>query len=99
IVGVHHTDSADAKRLRPILQRAAINRDQASILLTHAPDNLYVAEEEGVSLQLSGHTHGGQFFPWTWSAARVYRQFVYGLRPLGNLIVYTSSGVGTWGPP
>jgi predicted MPP superfamily phosphohydrolase len=99
VVGVHHADAADAQHLRPILQRAALNRDQASILLTHAPDNLHVAEEEGVSLQLSGHTHGGQIFPWTWAAARVYRQFAYGLRRLGNLTVYTSNGVGTWGPP
>jgi predicted MPP superfamily phosphohydrolase len=99
LVGVHHGDSADAQRLRSILQRAALERDQASVLLTHAPENLHVAEEEGISLQLSGHTHAGQFFPWTWAAARVYRQFVYGLSRLGNLMVYTSSGVGTWGPP
>ena len=99
VVDVHHGDSTDPRRLRPILQHAALDRDQPSILLTHAPDSLRVAEEEGVSLQLSGHTHGGQFFPWTWVASRVYGEFVYGLKRLGNLLVYTSSGAGTWGPP
>ena len=99
VVGVHHRDSTDAKRLRPILQQAALDPGRASILLTHAPDCLQIAEEEGVSLQLSGHTHGGQFFPWTWITSRVYGRFVYGLKRLGNLLIYTSSGAGTWGPP
>ena len=99
IVGAHYGDSTDAQHLRSILQQAALDRDRASILLTHAPNSLSVAEEEGISLQLSGHTHSGQFFPWTWIASRVYGQFVYGLKRLGNLMVYTSSGAGTWGPP
>jgi hypothetical protein len=68
-------------------------------LLIHAPDHPEIAEEAGVSLQLSGHTHLGQFVPWSWLARRVYRQFVYGLNRIGNMLVFTSSGAGTWGPP
>lgn len=99
IVGVHYRDSTNDDRLRTVLRRAAVDRGQASILLTHAPDRLSIAEEEGISLQLSGHTHGGQFFPFTWITSRLYGKFVYGLQRLGNLLVYTSYGAGTWGPP
>jgi predicted MPP superfamily phosphohydrolase len=99
VVGVHYRDGAHPERFRSILQRAALDRDRASILLTHAPHRLPIAEEEGISLQLSGHTHGGQLFPFTWITSRIYGRFVYGLERLGNLLVYTSSGAGTWGPP
>ena len=62
-------------------------------------DHPEIAEAAGVSLQLSGHTHLGQFLPWSWMARRIYRQFVYGLSRIGKMQVFTSSGAGTWGPP
>ena len=99
IVGVHYHDSTNDDRFRAALRGAAVDRNRASILLTHAPDRLSIAEQEGFSLQLSGHTHGGQFFPFTWITSRLYGKFVYGLQRLGNLLVYTSYGAGTWGPP
>jgi uncharacterized protein len=99
IVGVHFRDSANDDCFRTVLRQAAVDRDRASILLTHAPDRVKISEEEGISLQLSGHTHGGQFFPFTWITSRLYGKFVYGLQRLGNLLVYTSYGAGTWGPP
>jgi len=58
-----------------------------------------VPEAAGITLQLSGHTHGGQFWPWSLIAARVHGKFVYGLNRFGRMLVYTSSGAGTWGPP
>ena len=84
---------------RPPCARVPIDRDRASILLTHAPDDPHTAESLGFSLQLSGHTHLGQFIPWSWMARRIYRQFVYGLSRIGKMQVFTSSGAGTWGPP
>jgi predicted MPP superfamily phosphohydrolase len=99
LVGVHYRDAVHAEHLRTILKNVQLDRSSASILLTHAPDQLAVAEEEGIGLQLSGHTHGGQFFPFTLLTARVYGAFVYGLNRLGSLLVYTSCGAGTWGPP
>jgi uncharacterized protein (TIGR02453 family) len=51
------------------------------------------AEAAGVSLQLSGHTHLGQFVPWSWMAQRIYRQFVYGLSRIGNMQVFTSKAL------
>jgi uncharacterized protein len=98
-VGVHYRDATHPEHLRGILQNARLDRNSASILLTHAPDQLAVAADEGIGLQLSGHTHGGQFFPFTLFTARIYGAFVYGLNRLGGLLVYTSYGAGTWGPP
>ena len=99
LAGVHYRDSANEERFRSILQRMDVHRDAASILLVHSPGHLPVAEQAGISLQLSGHTHRGQFFPWTGIVSRIYGPFAYGLHRFGNLQVYTSCGVGTWGPP
>ena len=67
-----------------------LDRNRASVLLLHAPVRLAISEEEGISLQLSGHTHGGQFFPWTLVAQRVWARFNHGLQRIGNLQVYTT---------
>lgn len=99
IVGVYDHDLANAERLRWILQSVALDRSGPSILLAHTPSRLAVAEEAGISLQLSGHTHRGQLFPFTWLTRRIFGDYTYGLQRLGELMVYTSSGAGTWGPP
>jgi len=96
---VPYRNAAHQSRFESALHAIGLDRDRASILLTHAPDHPEVAEAAGVSLQLSGHTHLGQFIPWSWMARRVYRQFVYGLTRIGKMQVFTSSGAGTWGPP
>jgi predicted MPP superfamily phosphohydrolase len=99
ILGVAYRDATHGEHFRKTLRRTGFDRGQASILLTHAPDRVQVSAEEGISLQLSGHTHHGQFWPWTLAAERMYGKFVYGLQRLGELQVYTSTGAGTWGPP
>jgi predicted MPP superfamily phosphohydrolase len=98
ILGVPYKNAAGGK-LASALDSIGLDRERASILLVHAPDHPEIAEAAGVSLQLSGHTHLGQFVPWSWMARRVYRQFVYGLSRIGKMQVFTSSGAGTWGPP
>ena len=98
ILGVPYRSAAGG-RLASALDSIGLDRERASILLVHAPDYPEIAEAAGVSLQLSGHTHLGQFVPWSWMARRVYRQFVYGLSRIGKMQVFTSSGAGTWGPP
>ena len=98
IIGVPYRNAKNG-RFASVLHSVALDRDRASILLTHAPDHPEIAEAAGVSLQLSGHTHLGQFIPWSWMARRIYRQFVYGLSRIGKMQVFTSSGAGTWGPP
>jgi uncharacterized protein len=99
IVGVPYRNAARGGRFASVLRGVGLDRARASILLTHAPDHPEIAEAAGVSLQLSGHTHLGQFIPWSWMARRIYRQFVYGLSRIGKMQVFTSSGAGTWGPP
>ena len=99
IVGVPYRNATQDGHLASVLNRVRLDRDRASILLIHAPDHPAVAEAAGVSLQLSGHTHLGQFVPWSWFARKMYRQFVYGLSRIGKMQVFTSSGAGTWGPP
>jgi uncharacterized protein len=99
LIGVHHRDSVHPEHFRAILRKAGLDPDTASILLTHSPNQLPIAAEEKIGLQLSGHTHAGQLFPFTWFTSRIYGPFVYGLKRLGDLLVYTSCGAGTWGPP
>ena len=99
IVGIAYRDSIDPLRFQSILRRANLDPAKAGLLLTHAPNHLEIAETEGLELVLCGHTHAGQLFPFRWMPARAYGRFVYGLQRLGRLFVYTSSGVGTWGPP
>lgn len=99
LVGVRYHDATHAEHFRSVLQAIGIDRSRPSILLTHAPDHVAVSAAEGISLQLSGHTHGGQFFPFNLFVKRIYGQFAYGLSRLGTLQVYTTYGAGTWGPP
>jgi hypothetical protein len=99
VVGVTYSVSGDAKHYQSILESADLDRDRASVLLAHVPHGLDIAEKQGISLQLSGHTHGGQIFPFTWFTNRIFGEFTYGLKRFGELLVYTSSGAGTWGPP
>jgi uncharacterized protein len=99
IAGVPYTSATHGEHFASVLRGIRLDHDRASILLTHAPDHPEIAEAAGVSLQLSGHTHLGQFVPWSWMARRIYRQFVYGLSRIGKMQVFTSSGAGTWGPP
>src|SRR6516225_8653817 len=99
ILGVQYRNAGHRRAFASVLQHMRLDRRRPSILLTPAPDYPEIAEAAGVSLQLSGHTHLGQFIPWSWIARRIYRQFVYGLSRIGKLQVFTSSGAGTWGPP
>ena len=68
------------------------------VLLAHQPRSAPAAADAGFDLQLSGHTHGGQFFPWNLFVP-LQQPFVAGLNRLRSLWVYTSRGTGYWGPP
>ena len=73
-------------------------KDFPKILLAHQPRTAPIAAELGYDLQLSGHTHGGQFWPWNYFV-RMQQPYTAGLHCLGDLWVYTSRGTGYWGPP
>jgi len=84
----------------PDLPRALAGRDpsRALVLLAHQPRAVVEAARLGVGLVLSGHTHGGQFWPWPYF---VYLQqpVVAGLARFGETQLYVSDGTGFWGPP
>jgi uncharacterized protein len=68
------------------------------VLLAHQPRTAAAAADAGFDLQLSGHTHGGQFWPWN-LFVRLQQPFTAGLNRLAGLWIYTSRGSGYWGPP
>ena len=87
----HKSDPHAALRGAPAYARVRL-------LLAHQPRSAVGAAEAGFDLQLSGHTHGGQFWPWN-HFVRLQQPFTAGLHKLQNLWVYTSRGTGYWGPP
>jgi predicted MPP superfamily phosphohydrolase len=80
--------------------RALKGRDASKpvVLLAHQPQTIIEAETLGVDLQLSGHTHGGQMFPWKY-AVELVTPYVAGLYQHKSAAVYVSRGTGYWGPP
>jgi predicted MPP superfamily phosphohydrolase len=87
----HKSDPAAALRGAP-------DDAKVRLLLAHQPRSAAAAAEAGFTLQLSGHTHGGQFLPWNFFV-RLQQPFVSGLDRLDGLWIYTSRGTGYWGPP
>ncbi len=84
---------------RPDLAAATDSGAALRVLLAHNPRLAPMAERAGFDLQLSGHTHAGQFFPWTLAVRLVHAPHVEGLSRRGRMWVYVSAGTGTWGPP
>jgi predicted MPP superfamily phosphohydrolase len=85
---------------KPDLAKALAGRDPARelILLAHQPRQVFAARGHGVGLQLSGHTHGGQIWPWHYLAL-LQQGFLAGLHRDGDTQIYVSRGTGYWGPP
>lgn len=91
-------DPAYAK-LPPQISLPENMRVDFRLLLAHNPRLAPLGERAGFDLQLSGHTHAGQFFPWTLAVRLVHAPHVAGLSREGKMTVYVSAGTGTWGPP
>jgi predicted MPP superfamily phosphohydrolase len=68
------------------------------VLLAHQPKAIHAAAKGDVDLQLSGHTHGGQIWPWG-ALVRLQQPFIRGLHRVGGTQIYVSCGTGYWGPP
>jgi predicted MPP superfamily phosphohydrolase len=86
----HQPDAAAALRGAP--------PGAVKVLLAHQPRAALTAEPAGFHLQLSGHTHGGQFLPWNFFV-RLQQPYTAGLHRLGGMWLYVSRGTGYWGPP
>jgi predicted MPP superfamily phosphohydrolase len=86
------------ERSDPARALAGAPEGLVKILLAHQPASYRAAEEAGFSLQLSGHTHGGQYFPFS-LLIRFFQTYYKGLNRYKNLWIYVSVGTGYWGPP
>lgn len=90
IFPAHVSDPFKAKRGAP--------EHDVSILLAHQPRSIYEASAAGFDIQISGHTHGGQYFPYT-LAIHLFQPYVRGLNRHENTLLYVNEGTGYWGPP
>src|SRR6202047_3058055 len=93
----HHFDPAQRSDPAAALRGAPVDAG-AKILLAHQPSSAPAAAQAGFDVQISGHTHGGQFWPWN-LFVHLFQPFTSGLHRLKNLWVYVSRGTGYWGPP
>ena len=94
IIGRNDRSNRHRKSVEQLMQN--VTRDNYIILLDHQPYHLEEAEENGVDLQLSGHTHRGQVWPLNWVTKKMY-ECDYGQYRRGNTDYYVSSGIGLWG--
>lgn len=99
IIGVDYKSTVKEEAFKRVLNGMEIDRNMPSILLKHEPRHMDIAEKAGISMHMSGHTHRAQQWPFEYFARLAYGRFTYGLNRLGNMQIYTTSGVGTWGPP
>jgi len=100
LAGIHDHAGHGYPGHAPDLARALAGRDPSRelVLLAHQPRAVTEAAEHGVGLQISGHTHGGQIWPFNW-AVRLSQPAVAGLTRLKDTLLYVSRGTGYWGPP
>ncbi|MCX8517834.1 MAG: metallophosphoesterase, partial [Rhodoferax sp.] len=92
----HHFDASHQSSPQAAITHAP--KPAFAVLLAHQPRSAAAAAQAGFDLQLSGHTHGGQFWPWGYFV-RLQQPFTAGLHRFNKLWVYTSRGTGYWGPP
>lgn len=95
IAGVTDYSSGDSSPVRAVQGAPA---ELVKILLAHQPASYREGYKAGFDLQLSGHTHNGQYFPFT-LLIRFFQRFYKGLNPYHNMLIYVSRGTGYWGPP
>ena len=94
IVGRDDRSNSGRKSVEQLMQD--VDKNNYVILLDHQPYHLEEAEQNGVDLQLSGHTHRGQVWPLNWVTKKLY-ECDYGQYRRGNTDYYVSSGIGLWG--
>jgi len=97
IIGIDYPERENSKD-NAVIGRVAFDRTRPNILLYHAPVGTEDARRAGVMVQLSGHTHAGQLYPFNFFVKLMYR-YTRGLYDLDGLLLYVTPGTGTWGPP
>ncbi|HET9626690.1 MAG TPA: metallophosphoesterase [Kofleriaceae bacterium] len=101
LAGVDDYTASDYPGHGEDLGKATAGRDarKALVLLAHQPRQVHHAAAHGVDLQLSGHTHGGQIWPWHYIVRMQQRGLLRGRYQVGDTQLYVSRGCGYWGPP
>ncbi|HZJ40748.1 MAG TPA: metallophosphoesterase [Candidatus Saccharimonadales bacterium] len=99
IIGINYSFDRTFDLYKTILEQSGYTETQPSILLFHEPKRIDTASQAGIDLQLSGHTHRGQLFPFNFLAHLAYKGYGYGLSKLGDFNLIVNGGLGTWGPP
>ncbi len=97
IIGIDFPDR-EGEKDNPVIHSIQFDRTKPSILMYHSPTGLQDAAKAGVNLQVSGHTHGGQIFPFSILTGLFYKK-IKGLYEVDEMLLYVSQGTGTWGPP
>jgi predicted MPP superfamily phosphohydrolase len=97
--GVLDPAGGAAQPPRPDVAAAGGENASFRLLLAHNPKLAPLGAKAGFDLQLSGHTHAGQFFPWTLAVKLIHAPHAWGLSREGRMWVYVSAGTGSWGPP
>jgi predicted MPP superfamily phosphohydrolase len=99
VIGISYPRRGEKKDVVGVLH--SLEKDFAgrpNLFLFHAPVHIDEFINSGVNLQLSGHTHRGQIFPFCYITELVYKGYDYGLHQMGDYTLYTTNGAGTWGP-
>jgi predicted MPP superfamily phosphohydrolase len=96
-LSAHHFDGAEHSDPVAALRGAPADAG-AKVLLAHQPNSAAAAAGAGFDVQISWHTHGGQFWPWNLFVG-LFQPFTAGLYRLKNLWIYVNRGTGYWGPP
>jgi uncharacterized protein len=99
LIGIGYPERGTADTVLETLQSVSSEfSGYPNILLFHSPTHTEDFRSAGIGLQLSGHTHRGQEFPFNLVTAMIYHGLDYGLHQFGSYSIYTTSGAGTWGP-
>ena len=99
VIGINYSFNNDFDLEEAILKQVDYDSKKPSILLFHAPRNINLAKKVGIDLQLSGHTHDGQMFPYNLFTKWAHGGYSYGFFRKGDFTLIVSAGVGSWGPP
>src|SRR5574343_528329 len=103
IIGIPYLENSENENERQNTQLTLTKNNydinKPSIVIKHVPTALNVLAENKVDFVFSGHTHGGQMWPFTYIVKKIYGPFWYGFNQNDETLFYTTSGVGSWGPP
>lgn len=94
VVGRDDRSNPNRKPLKELIE--PLDKSKFLVVLDHQPYHLEEAEQAGVDLQFSGHTHRGQVWPVSFVTDRIY-EVSHGYKKKGNTNIYVSSGIGIWG--